>query len=365
MGMRNRGIMGQMHIPDMLHVHMQEMDSVGDLSYLLYDTNQCGDSPGSIPIFHREQHSLPITPSDNSQGHMATGNSNLGSPRMFDALVQARTRLMGKHLDITFRSDYNGILRWREAGDRWWFLLLRNWVGRMWYATQHQLSAIQFVWDHWVRSYLSLATLARSPRIVHFACTWCARQSTQKIGKQGQCVGKAPFYQRVYPDMAWMRWWYQSCQSMGAENPWGDWGITPSRWTGYKEEQMKAYCPHCSTIRLAEECTPWQFAGRGKPTTWMDPDDPKNARTMVAAMPEAIQEDVTRLARRCQVRWEALRAEDKARYKIDKRLRKEERISAWRQEEAELEDKRRWRAGRYNEMDEEDELDVDDCEFYC
>jgi len=86
---------------------------------------------------------------------------------------------------------------------------------------------------------------------------------------------------------------------------------------------------------------------------------------MVDAMPEAIQEDVTRLARRCQVRWEALRAEDKVRYEIDKRLRKEERISAWRQEEAELEDKRRWRAGRYNEMDEEDELDVDDCEFYC
>ena len=190
-------------------------DSVGDLSYLLYDTNQCGDSPGSIPIFHREQHSLPITPSDNSQGHMATGNSKLESPRMFDALVQAWTRLTGKHLDITCRSEYHRILRWREAGDRWWFLLLRNWVGRMWYATQHQLSAIQFVWDHWVRSYLSLATLARSPRIVHFACTWCARQSTQKIGKQGQCVGKAPFYQRVYPDMAWMRWRYQSCQSMG------------------------------------------------------------------------------------------------------------------------------------------------------
>ena len=72
---------------------------IADPEDYMYDTNQCGDSPGSIPIFHREQHSLPITPSDNSQGHMATGNSNLGSPRMFDALVQAWTRLTGKHLD--------------------------------------------------------------------------------------------------------------------------------------------------------------------------------------------------------------------------------------------------------------------------
>ena len=45
-------------------------------------------------------------------------------------------------------------------------------------------------------------------------------------------------------------------------------------------------------------------------------------------MPEAIQGDVTRFASMCQVRWEALRVEDKTQYKINKRLQQEQRISA-------------------------------------
>ena len=127
---------------------------------------------------------------------------------------------------------------------------------------------------------------------------------------------------------------------------------------------MMAYCPHCTIIQPAEECPPWRFAGTGEPTTWMDPDDPNHARTMVAAMPAAIQKDVTRLASMCKVRWKAMRVEDTTQYARNKRLQQEQRINALRKEDAELESKRRWRAGRDNDKDEECVLDLSEFDLY-